>query len=213
MKPTLLSLAPVLFTTVALCDDAVIKRSDFQSEAAKQAVKTFDDRVSFLEESMQQHLESATEQLNDGLRDALKDAAQQGNLKETERISKYLQADRPYQNEERVFAAQARIKQLQDEIATLKKQLQDASAADPLVGTWRYQQGNVCEFTSDGWIVRRGQRIAVWKRTGKDSYVAAFLKVFANGVSDDMILSQDGNTISAKSKSGKRFSIVRLNKK
>lgn len=213
MKPAPISFSLLLFASVALCDDAVVKRSDFQSEAAKQAVKTFDDRVSFLAQSMQQHLDSATEKLNDGLRAALKEAAQQGNLKETERISKYLQANRPIRGEETAIAAQSKLKQLQGEIATLRQQLQNATAIDPLVGTWRYQQGNICEFTSDGWIVLKGERIAAWKRTGEDSYVAAFLKEFANGVSDDMVLSQDRNTISAKSKNGEGFSIYRVLKK
>ena len=213
MKPTLTAFISLFFAAIAFSDDAVIKRSDFRSEAAKEAVETFDDRVSFLEQSMQQHLDSAEQKLNEGLRAALKKAAQQGDLKETERISKYLQADRPSRGEAGAIAAKIQLKQLQDEIARLRQKLEDATASDPLAGTWRYQQGNVCEFTPDGWIVLRGERIATWKRTGDSTYVAAFLKNFVDGVSDDMTLSQDGKTISAKSKNGKGFSIYRVETK
>lgn len=213
MKSAPVHLFIVLATAVASGDEPAVSLRDFRSEAAKLAVRTFADRVTFLEQSMQQHVDSATVKLRDELKAALEEAARQGDLKETERISRYLQAGVSTGNEAESIASRETIVRLEKEIATLKQRLEAVTAPDPLTGTWRYQNGNVCDFTTDGWIVLNGERIAAWKRTADNRYVAAFLNGFANGSSDDMVLNADGKTIMAISKSGKSFSIYRVDKK
>lgn len=213
MKSALAILFIVLAVAVANGDEPAVHMRDFSSEAAKLAVRTFTDRVTFLEQSMKQHVESAASKLRDELKSALEDAAKQGDLKETERISKFLQAGVSTSNETDSSASHEKIVQLEKEIAILKQRLEAVTAPDPLAGTWRYENGNVCDFTTDGWVVLNGERIAAWRRSADNRYVAAFLNTFANGSSDAMVLNPDGKTITATGKSGKSFPIYRVDKK
>ncbi|MAP07486.1 MAG: hypothetical protein CMM00_01200 [Rhodopirellula sp.] len=199
-----------LFAGVAVCEEPTVQLNDFQSKAAKLAVKTFNERLSFLEQSMQQHVDTANAKLREELKAALEQAAKQEDLKETERISRFLQADAPPKPDHESAAARETIQKLRTEVSELKKRLDQMTQPDPLVGTWKYQSGNVCYFTNDGWVVLKGERIAAWKRTGENSYVTAFLKNFGDGSSDEMTLGPDGKTIMAKSKSGKGFSMYRI---
>lgn len=213
MKSASAFLFIVLAVAVAYGDEPAVHLRDFSSEAAKLAVRTFTDRIAFLEQSMQQHVDSATNKLRDELKAALAEAAKQGDLKETELISKFLQAGVSPSNEADSIASHEKIVRLEKEIATLKQRLEAVTAPDPLAGTWRYENGNVCNFTTDGWVVLNGERIAAWKRLADNRYVAAFLNNFASGSSDEMVLNPDGKTITATSKNGKRFSINRVDKK
>ncbi len=207
----LIAIATVLlFASVATCEETNVQLTDFQSKAAKLAVKTFNERLSFLEQSMQQHVDTANTKLRDELKVALEQAAKQEDLKETERISRFLQANAPPKADNESAAARETIRKLRAEVADLKKRLDEMTQTDPLVGSWKYQSGNVCHFTNDGWVVLKGERIAAWKRTGENSYVTAFLKNFGDGSSDEMTLGPDGKTIMAKSKSGKGFSMYRF---
>ncbi|WP_145220645.1 hypothetical protein [Planctomycetes bacterium TBK1r] len=82
-----------VFASAVAADDSTIRLDDFKSPLARKAVKTYTDRIDFLQQSMQEHLETATETLRESLKAALEQAAKDGDLKETERISKFLQTD------------------------------------------------------------------------------------------------------------------------
>ena len=71
----------LLFAGVAVCEEPTVQLNDFQSKAAKLAVKTFNERLSFLEQSMQQHVDTANAKLREELKAALEQAAKQEDLK------------------------------------------------------------------------------------------------------------------------------------
>lgn len=82
-----------MFASPVLADEPSIELKDLKSPLARKAVETFSDRIEFLEQSMREHVETATRTLRESLSTALKQAAMDGDLEETERISKFLQAD------------------------------------------------------------------------------------------------------------------------
>ncbi|MEM9366864.1 MAG: hypothetical protein AAGD07_12795 [Planctomycetota bacterium] len=197
----------ILLPLVAFSESPLTRVEDFESDSARDVVSKFKERIAFLEARMDEQLASADKDLRTGLKEALASSVAAGELKEVERISKFLQQDPGDQGKKPV---QTDVAVLRRRVAELERKLALATATDPIVGKWRYHNNNICDYTADGWVTLNGKAIGLWRRTTGRQYVVAFVRAFAKGVSDDMVLSADGKTIAASGAKGQKFQIVRL---
>lgn len=135
---------------------------------------------------------------------------EQKNFDEIERITKIL---RDLESEPKRTDRQAPTDNLalKSTIKKLEKRIADLSAPDPIVGVWKYFNGNVIEISADGRVEMSGNMIAIWRRMSNGTYVMAFHHPYA-GVSDELTLQQDGKKMIGKGKSQKPFDIFRLSK-
>ncbi|MEM1225656.1 MAG: hypothetical protein AAGJ40_08155 [Planctomycetota bacterium] len=188
-------------------DESVANIEGFESTLARNAVSKFKERVAFLESRMNQQLDAAGDALREDLKDALASSVAASELREVERISKFLQQKSNDQDQE---ALSDDVAVLRRQVVELERKLALAMAPDPIVGKWRYHNKNVCDYTADGWVTLNGKAIGIWRRTSDRQYIVAFINTFGKGVSDEMTLSPDGKSIAALGSRGQRFQINRI---
>ncbi|MEM9586029.1 MAG: hypothetical protein AAGA03_02005 [Planctomycetota bacterium] len=191
------------------------KETSFQSAAAKNAVAKYEERLAFLEKRLDEQISIATKALKSDLAAALKVAVENQDFAEANRLSTVLEndmksfaqptQDAPSQTPDKTGRLQVRIAKLESDLSKLE-------APDRIVGHWDYHNGNVCEYTKDGWVMLKGQPIGLWARGRDNAYAVAFLSTFAQGVSDRMLLQPDGNAITVTSSKRKQLQLDRVTK-
>ncbi len=137
----------------------------FFSQPSKDAVRTFALETSMAEQEFQTAINAAREKFKAALHESLKVSANQGNLEEVKAITETLQ--------------------LEDQ------KLNPPKKNDPIVGRWDYNNGNVCDFTPDGFVVLNAKVIAIWRIKPQGGYVVAFTRDFW-GIHDDVVIDPSG---------------------
>lgn len=90
----------VFFTTHVFGEELSVSADDFKSEAAKKAIDAYQEKMSFLDKTLEQQEKTAKEKLHNSLRENLRLAAEEGDFEEVDRLSKFLQGPvPPLQNE------------------------------------------------------------------------------------------------------------------
>lgn len=91
------------------------------------------------------------------------------------------------------------------EITSFSSSSEDAATNlkknDPIVGRWNYNNGNICEYTSDGFVTLNAKTIGIWRRKPQGGYIVAFTRDFAGGSHDDLSLDPSGKFFDAKGRS------------
>ncbi|PHQ32254.1 hypothetical protein CEE69_26935 [Rhodopirellula bahusiensis] len=180
----------------------------FQSQVAKTAVAKFDERLRFLDQKLQEQIALAEKTLRSDLESALSEAVEAKDFAEANRISALLDSKLKAFVEERTKTNpgtdgdEQQIAKLKEKLAELESREQSKPPIDPVVGRWDYSNGNVCDYTQEGFVVLRGKRIGLWAKVENNQYLVAFLRTFADGSSEELMLHPDGKhatSVSSKS--------------
>jgi len=180
---------------------------DFKSTDAKQAVRAFHDRMKLLDEKLDEQIGLARTELKKTLEAALVTATDNKDFSEVQRISTFLNSHlesynaQPPEPNSSSASLKRRIKELEKQLETMQK-------PDPIAGHWRYRNGNVPEYTPDGWLLLNGKPIGLWRRHNDGSYTSAYLNSFG-GISDRMLLDPTGMSFELTNVKGKKFQIPR----
>ncbi|WDQ14878.1 hypothetical protein [Rhodopirellula sp. P2] len=202
MKRTLLILAVLACSTRPGTSQDAFEANAFESDVAKTAIAKFDERLQFLDRKLKEQISLAQVTLRSDLEAALSTVVDEKDFAEANRISALLDrkldsfVERRTKTRSQAEDAPDEDKQLianlKEQIAELKAKQKTPEPPDPVVGRWDYGNGNVCDYTPDGLVVLRGKPIGLWAKVGNKQYLVAFLRNFADGSSEEIMLHPDG---------------------
>ena len=182
---------------------------DFKTTDAKQAIRSFHDRMKLLDEKLDEQIGLARTKLKKSLEAALLGETEKKNFAEVQRISTFLNSHLESYNAQ-PSRPKSNSASLKRRIKELEKQLEVIQKPDPIAGFWRYHNGNVTEYTPDGWLLLNSKPIGLWRRHSDGTYTSAYLNTFGSGTSDRMVLDPNGMTFELTDVKGKKVQITRV---
>ena len=181
-----------LCVSTALSDQPAEIQAKFATQSAKSAMETFKSKLAFLDEKMAEQIDLAKKQLRSDLEKSAQLAVENKDFTEVQLISSFLQSKEFGTKIVEPIPTPRVLADLKYENARMKSEISRFKKNDPIVGLWNYNNGNICDYASDGTVTLKGKIIAIWHKTGDATYIVAFVSQQA---ADRLQILADGRTV------------------